>query len=571
MNDLMARRLTMATLGGSAGLALYGLTELADAKVLEGRLLLLVSVMAGTFFGNLLIMAGPLRPLRAAIGAAIVAIVLALLLVLASLRFDTVEEMFEAPHVILAALVLATVPMPFWIAESLGRWRDYPVLFGEAWSIVVRYAVGWTFAGVVWAVIFLSDALLDIVGVTIIGDLIDLDPVPFLVTGGVLGLGLAVVQELQDYVSPYLILRLLRLLLPVVLAVTAVFLLALPVQGMSGLFRGLSVALTMLAMAGAGTTLVTTAVDQDDQQATESTILIWSARGMAVLLPVLALVGAWAIWLRVDQHGWSPDRLLAAQVAFLAIGYGGLYALAVLRGKGWTGRIRQANVFMAIVLLGLATISLTPILNAESISARSHLGRFVDGSLAAQDLDLQALGRWGKAGDEALAELKRISVDKPDAALAERLANPSGVVTVAPDSAVLAEAADAVVLQPPSATAIRDMALSQMDRSGIEEVKAACLRTMPGGGPGCVMVVADFLTEKPGEEAILALWHDGGFVSFESFVQGEARFTSSAQIPGTPTFGAEAEALIREWQSTPPPVEPAPMNRLVGSKAMIVD
>ena len=70
-------------------------------------------------------------------------------------------------------------------------------------------------------------------------------------------LALAVVTELSDYVSPFLILRLLRLMLPPVLLVLAVFLLALPLRGLSGLFGGLSAAATLLAMVAAGATATT--------------------------------------------------------------------------------------------------------------------------------------------------------------------------------------------------------------------------------------------------------------------------------------------------------------------------
>ena len=80
----------------------------------------------------------------------------------------------------------------------------------------------------------------------IISDLLDIDGVPFVLTGLVLGLAIAVVNELSDYVSPYLILQLLRLLLPVLVVVMAVFIVALPFRGLSGLFGGLSAAATLM-------------------------------------------------------------------------------------------------------------------------------------------------------------------------------------------------------------------------------------------------------------------------------------------------------------------------------------
>ncbi|WP_435258016.1 DUF4153 domain-containing protein [Thioclava sp. FR2] len=569
MTPMMASRATMAALGLMAGFALYALGELSQSNLLPYRLMLAVIVFMATFFGTLLIMIGPIRPLRSSLGAAGIAIVVTVLVVLASLRFETVEDAVK-PHIVLAAMVLTTVPMPFWIAQSLGKWRDYPLLFDEAWSIVVRYAIAWTFTGVVWAVIFLSDALLQIVGLTVIGDLLDLGPIPFLITGGVLGLGLAVVQELQEYISPYLLLRMLRLILPVVLVVTVVFLVALPLQGFSGLFNGLSVALVMLAMAGVGATLVTTAVDQDNVQASSSTVLIWAARAMSLVLPILAGVGAWAVFLRVWQRGWTPDRVFAAEVSVLGIGYGVLYAIAVLRGAGWMDRIRQSNIVMAFALMVVSALSLTPLLNAEAISSRNHLARFEAGVLAPEDVDAQALERWGLAGQATLAKLKEISVQPGQEALADRLANRSA--PVAAPIELLAEAQSVLVLQPETATATRDVFLAEFDQFGLEALINACNSDLPGGGRGCVMIVADLLPASPGEEAVLALWNDSGFASFEGLVQGKRRYEpiirgSSGVLP----FGDDAAQLMREWQAAPPAIEPAPVNRLLGSGITVLE
>lgn len=569
MTPMMVRRTTMAALGLAAGGALYGLSELSQSGLLPYRLLLAIIVMTATFFGTLLIMIGPIRPVRSAIGAAGIAVVVTALVVLASLRFEAVEDAFK-PHILLAAMVLASVPMPFWIAESLGKWRDYPLLFDEAWSIVVRYAIAWTFTGVVWAVIFLSNALLLIVGLSVIEDLLEMGAIPFLITGGVLGLGLAVVQELQEYISPYLLLRMLRLILPVVLMVTVVFLVALPLQGFSGLFNGLSVALVMLAMAGVGATLVTTVVDQDDVQASSSPVLLWAARAMSMVLPLLAGVGAWAVWLRVNQHGWTPDRLFAAEVAVLGVGYGLSYALAVLRRGGWMGRIRQSNITMALALLFVSALSLTPVLNAEALSARDHLSRFEAGKLAPEDVDPQALERWGLAGKAVLAKLQDLSTRPGQEALADRLANRS--ISVAAPEELLDEAQSILALQPQTATATRDLFLSEFDSDGLKEVIRACKSQLPGGGKGCVMVVADLLPHSPGEEAVLALWNDSGFASFEGLVQGRRRYETVLRGPsGIIPFGEEAAKLMRDWQTAPPAVEPAPINRFAGSGLMVLD
>lgn len=565
MDKQMTARAVLTATGLAAGLGLFALTRMADAGVLAGRPLLALAAFVACFFTALLAMAGPLAPARAALGAMGVAVAVTVLLSVAALGFLRVEDVMNSPQVVLGAIILTLVPLPFWIARHGAGWRDYPTLFGESWAIVVRVVAAWAFVGLVWAVILLSDALLKGVGIGLIDRLIDLEVMPWLITGGVLGLGLAVVQELSDYVSPYLILRLLRLLLPVVFAVSAVFLLALPLRGVSGLFGVWSFALTLLAMAGAVATLVTTVVDQDDAQATQSPLLARSAQATALMLPLLAALGAWAVWVRVAQYGWTPERVFAAQVAALGVGYGVLYAVAVVRGVGWMARVRQANIVMALALMALAALSMTPILSAERLSARSLMTRLDDGRLPVAELDAALLARWGKPGAEALAALQDRATAPGQEDLARRLALADTPRNGSSRDELLVAVTDLLPLQPAGATATRDMYLNALDTYRLGFLIDSCGRQMPGGGVGCVMVVADLVPAVPGEEAILLDYTTGGFVQFTGFHNDVALGPVIREVlPANgvlPQYEA-GEALIRLWQTSPPATVPLPVNQL---------
>lgn len=565
MNQMMARRVAMTLMGIGAGLGLYALYRLGETEVLTGRPLLVLGVLVAVFANGLLAMVGPLRPWPAALGAGMLAVAVAGLIWLASLRFGAAQGVLIGPFAGMAGVVLALVPLPFWIARHGAGWRDYPSLFTEAWGIVVRMGGAWAFVGVVWGVVFLSDALLQVVGLSLIADLIEIDAVPWLITGGVLGLALAVVQELSDFVSPYLILRLLRLLLPIVVVVTGVFLLALPLRGLSGLFGGLSVALTLLAMAGAGATLVTTAVDCDEGQATQSAVLLWGARALSVMLPILAGFAAWAIWLRVRQYGWTPDRVFAAQVAGLGLGYGVLYAGAVLRGAGWMARIRVANITMALALVAMAALTLTPVLNAERISTASQMARFADGRMRVDQLDPWVLQTWGVAGLRALDQLQTQADQPGQEALAARLASNTDMSAANDDRAtVLADVVSALPLQPPGAVELRDSYLKTLEIYELLSLRRACATALPGGGAGCVLVVADLLPEAPGDEAILAQRGPGGYVGFQGFglIEGAVARREVRVLGGEMPQFDEAAALIRQWQAGPPDLGPAAVNQI---------
>jgi len=567
MTGTLQQRGLMALLGAAAGISLYVLGELLDGDLLGERVSLALAAFTGTFFAALLGMAGPLSLARAAAGALAVATAVAALLSLAALRFASIDDLANSPIPAVATFVVGSLPLPFIIAGFGPGWRNYCALFSEAWGIFVRYAVALVFVGVVWAVILLSDALFGVVGLTWIDDLLQIDPVPFLITGTVLGLALAVVQEMADVVTPYLILRLLRLLVPVVLLVMVVFIAALPVQGLAGLLGGLSVAATLMAMAAAAAVLVTAALDDEDANAPDTALMRRATQALAAVMPVPAALGVYAVWLRVDQYGWTPDRLFAATVGVMGLAYGLLYLLCVVRGHGWMDRIRASNMAMALALIAVGALWLT-LLNPEAISARSQVARLVDGRQEAATLDLYALDQWGYAGQAARAELAGIATQPGQEALGLLLANPapSTPQPVGPDLAPLrAELVALLPLQPPTATAIRDGLLAVAEDYELTSWINVCKMSLDDGAPGCVMVVADFLPGEPGEETLMILRDtDNGYMRFEGLYlrDGIIQYRSAwSSTGGLPEMDAGA-AIIAALQKAPPAVSPAALNQI---------
>ena len=566
-------RVLMALIGAAAGISLYLLGNEIGHDTYPERAVFALFAFAASFFTAWLAIAGPLKITRAALGALAVALVVAVLFSWAGYRFVTMMRFLDTLLPMLMAAVLTMIPLPFLIAAAGPGWRDYPTLFQQAWSIFVRVSLAWLFVAVFWGVILLSNTLLNLVGVTVIEDLLEHDVMPFLITGAVLGLALAVVNELSDYVSPFLVLRLLRLLLPVVLLVLVVFLIAVPLRGLSGLFGHFSAAATLIAMVAAGATLVTAAVDQSDDEATATGWMRRAAQILAVVLLLPAALAVWAIWLRVAQYGWTPGRVFAALTAFLALGYGVSYALAVARGAGWMARIRQANVVMALVLIAAAALWLTPVLNPERLSANSQMARFEAANGDPATLDLYALGKWGKAGAAMRDRLEQIATEPGNEALARLLAGEPEVNTGdLPVTEMLAQLVQIMPLQPAGATATRDMLLAQADEYLLAEWLRACNNRLPGGGPGCLMVVADFYPSKPGEEALLMTRTAPNYLSFTVLTMGENGVQSRGvwMAEGNlPQYDA-GDAFLAAAQGTPGAISPAPINQLtIGGISLI--
>ncbi|MHC0054427.1 DUF4153 domain-containing protein [Actibacterium sp. D379-3] len=508
-------RLMLGAVGALAGLCLWLLVDVLPDRMQDSpRFFLFLVGFYGTFFIALLALIGPLTLPRAAGAAAGQALIVALLVLWASTRFGDVKAFVETPHPWAAAGILTLIPLPFAISRAReGRWFDYPALFAHSWDIVVRYAAAWVFVGVVWGVVMLSDALFQLVGIEIIKHLLEIEVVPFLLTGIALGVALAVVNELSDYVSPYLVLRLLRLLLPVVLAVVAVFLAALPFRGLSHLFGSFSAATTLMAMAMGATTLITTALDADDARAVDSPVMRVVAQLMALVLPALGVLAGVAIWMRVNQYGWSPDRLAAATLAALVLGYGLTYAVAVLLRHDWGGRIRRANIVLALVALAVAALWLTPAFNPQRIATASQIARFQSGRTEAAKLDLWTMARdWGRPGQAGLARLAAMT-DHPQAEeMAARLEKLAGATTrtgfdqVEVDqgrAALLAQLlADLPVL--PAGAVLPQGLFDDFRTWELTDLLAACARRTPADNPGCALLLAELSGRNAGDEPVLA-------------------------------------------------------------------
>lgn len=575
-------RLTLGAMGAFAGLAAWMLADVLPDRMRDlPRVYLFLASLTGVFFTACLALAGPLRPVRAVLMSVSLAVPVSGLFTWAGLRFDKLPEFFDTDPSWAAPVVLTLVPLPFFIAKARDAgWRDYPALFAHSWDIVVRYAAAWLFVGVVWGVMMLSDALLRLVGIDIINWLLERDAVPYVLTGVTLGIALAVVNELSDYVSPYLVLRLLRLLLPVVLVVVVIFLAALPFRGLSHLFGTFSAATTLLAMAMGAATLITTALDADETREVSTSAMRGGVQLLSLLVPALAGLAGVAVWMRVRQYGWTPDRLAAATLAALVLCYGAAYAVAVLRRHDWGGRIRRANIRMAWVVMAVAVLWMTPLVNPERIATASQIARIRAGHITADQLDLWAIGReWGRAGQAGLKRLAEMT-DHPEAArLSERLA----VLATADDRGVFIrgsihgyesiEAAEviqqvaAVLPVRPAGATLPPRVLQNLRLWELQGIDTACALRTAAGNPGCVAVVAELDGRRTGPEVVLAARQEDDRVMIHYFQSTEADgYNDMVSYRTDRDNGAMIDALIAGEFT----IDPLPLNTLsVGGQPLV--
>ena len=520
----LGTRWGLITIGGIAGLAHWAVFDLLGEIGQFERLVLILGVGVASFFAALMMMLGPVRLGRAIAGAAMLAVLAAGLTGWASLRFHAVEQFVDESKSLVAVVIMSIVLAPF-IAAYLrepGGWRRYPLLFDTTWESVLRYVAGILFTGLVWGLLHLCDTFLGLVGVTIIDDLIDLDPMPWVISGVALGLGLSVFYELRDYISADLFVQLLRLLMPIVLVVVVIFIVALPFRGLSGLLGGLSPAVTLAGVSLAGVVLISAAVHGGAGGEVQHSGMRLAARALGVVIAVPAVLAVYAVMLRIGQYGLTPDRIAALVAALVILAYSASYAVLSLLGRDWMGRLRQSNLMLAGLVVLVSALWLTPVLNAERMSVTSQLERARAGAPADALPIWEMIHDWGRAGERGVAVLRDLETHPEHegilahVARAETLDNKYQFNQQQRQDA-LVPLQEIMPLRPEGVT-LPEGSLDALPTYMQEDMQRGCARKFDDGLPGCVIIVAPFNPARDDVQAI-ALWRSQGhFVNLRGIV-----------------------------------------------------
>lgn len=566
-------RLVLAALGAAGSWSGWALAELLPQVIDNARLLLGLSITVIGFFIVLMSLAGPSPVRRAALPALGLSVGVAALTLWASFRFSTLEPLLDNGHAAAALFVIYLVATPFIsvrLEHGAAHQLDYDKLFQTAWGMIVRALAATLFTGLFWGVLFLCDALLGLVGINIIEEILEIDPMPFVISGAVMGLAIAVAHEWRAYVSPHLLLRLFRLLVPVVVPVLALFVVSVALSGLEGTLNFFSETGLLTAVAIGGITLVTVSVDRDAGHQVVSAWMVWMVRALAVLLLPVALLALWGIGARVLQYGWTPQRVLAAlcvlNISLYAVAYA---ALALWRGD-WMRRLRRANVALALWTLALAVLWLTPVLNAERLSANSQVQRILQGRATPDQAAIWELSHdWGRAGQRALYSL-RSTPDYPQRAqiitLIERAEGTDSRWNFEKEANTetrqdLAQKLHALMPVYPQGRSLPPAAFADLREHQLSRMIDGCETLSEDGAPGCLFLFVPFRPDGQTPEGLLLFQTKGAYLTAGTYqlIGGKLKHGGSAIDPvtgGIVRFDAQMMKNIREggYEITPAPV-----------------
>ena len=276
------------------------------------------------------------------------------------------------------------------------------------------------FAAVFWGLLWLGAELFRLIRLEYLAELIKQPWFSFPATMTAFAYAIHITDIRANLVTGArtLKLTLLSWLLPMMTAFAVVFLLALPFAGLEPLWntrRATGILLTSVA----ALVFLINAAYQDGQPETPIASVLRQSRWIAALVtvPLVALAG-YGLLLRVQQYGWTPQRIFALAGVVVASCYAAGYGFAAIRARLTFKPIESTNVLPACVIVAVLLALFSPLADPARISAADQVSRLKSGQTPPEKLDTTFL-RFG-AGRAGVAELERLAKDAPTPQIAER-------------------------------------------------------------------------------------------------------------------------------------------------------
>jgi hypothetical protein len=229
-------------------------------------------------------------------------------------------------------------------------------------------------------------------------------------------------------------------------AILTAFLAALPFAGLETLWDTKRATVLLLNAAATMILLINAAYQAGDPP--RSAFLRLVVRFSALPLVIIVGLAALGLWLRVNQYGFTPARVLAAAELLIVAVYAAGYLAAAAKPGAWLSLIRPVNIGAALFVAAVLSALMTPLLDPARVSVADQVARLDRGVVEPDDFDFGFLndarsGRWGQA---ALAKLAARSGSERDARIALLAQNPATPVTYGAGEQTFSDRRNAVVL-----------------------------------------------------------------------------------------------------------------------------
>ena len=296
-----------------------------------------------------------------------------------------------------------------------GRYPRYEDLFRHAWDTVFIVLLGLLLNGVFWALIWLWGSLFKMLGIVALNKLFATDGFIFISSAMVFALGLHMGRDNDRVIGMLrgIFLTLCRFLLPLASLIAIVFTFALPFTGLQPIWdTGYSTPI-MLCLVAVNVFLLNGVFQDGEHGSGYPTWLVRMVDLCLLCLLVLVLLAGYSTWLRIEQYGLTPSRLLAMLLALVMVAHSvaAVWAMAVPQ-RQWLWSLRVSNPIIALVSVVLVLAMYTPWFSPLQLSANNQVQRVLSGKAPVETFDAATLrydlGPAGKqAFDVLLAQLEQ--------------------------------------------------------------------------------------------------------------------------------------------------------------------
>lgn len=298
----------------------------------------------------------------------------------------------------------------------------YADLFENAWNNHFYVLFSALLTGGFLLILLLGTLLFDSINIEV-GDFIWDEDVTPIIVGALLGLGIGISREHASLIFRIrsVFFALFRILTYLTTVIVLLFALSLPFS-INQLFSNDATSAILLSLVIISILLLNSQVyyyNKDDKNEHNDDLhdiasfrhISWVNHlfvAQIVLLPILSLISVFAIYLRIDQYGLMPKRIIALTLAITLFIYGLTYVYQLVKQKAnWSQAFKKANPLLALLWVLILVLLLSPVLDPIRLSVNDQVQRLKTNEVSAKDFDFDALNyNLGKLGDQALEDMK---------------------------------------------------------------------------------------------------------------------------------------------------------------------
>lgn len=310
-------------------------------------------------------------------------------------------------------LLMAMLALP-WIQYSLHVSREqarYPHFYRQLWLNALTLLIVFVANGLFWLVLLLWSEMFKLVGILFFSTLFfDTDWFGYVAFGLITALAVVLVRTQSRLATAVqkLLTFIATGLLPLVALLALMFILTLPFTGLEAISQRVSAAGLMSTLTLLLLLLMAIVREPQKEVLPYPCALRYLIKCSLVVAPIYMLIAGWSLWVRIQQYGWTPERLYGVLVVVVLLVWSFGYLASILR-RGRNPLELQGPVILGVSLLALGLLVLlsSPVIDAWRISVNSHMGLYHSGKIKPDQVSLYMLDHSGKPGRAALEVLQK--------------------------------------------------------------------------------------------------------------------------------------------------------------------